>query len=55
VKEARRLMLGMKNEVNIRCFIPSCPRPRSMEFLPSSGFPDPVEECCIFPITMLQV
>jgi hypothetical protein len=45
-EEARQMMLRMKNEVNIRCFIPSRPRPRSMELLPSSEFPGLAEGYC---------
>jgi hypothetical protein len=45
-EEARQLMLEIKNEVNIRCFILSRPCLRSIEFLPSSGFPGPAEGCC---------
>jgi hypothetical protein len=45
-EEARQLMLGMKNGVKMGCFIPSRPRPRSMELLPSSGLPGLAEGYC---------
>jgi hypothetical protein len=48
-EDVGQLMLGMKNEVNIRYFIPSGPRPRSMEFPPSYGVSVPADGCRIFP------
>jgi hypothetical protein len=49
-EDIRQLILGMKNEVNIRYFIPSGPRLQSIEFPPSYRVPVPADRYRIFPL-----